>query len=325
MATLQKVGPVDNTIGGGGYFNGDQGLDFTVISPMRLNSAWVDAGSDGVRDIVVEDAGGNVIQTISVFIPAGQGRIGIGLSLQPGDYTIRGNMMDLFRNNGGGGGGGGTNYPYEIPGLVSITGATAGQQFYYFFYDWEVQAQPCESDPVTFDVTVLPEVTPAFTYSQNPANTIVTFTDITAGASSWSWNFGDGGSSSTQNPSHSFLAPGFYIVTLDVTVDGCDGSIRDTIEVLEPMVGIEDLLQPGSFQLYPNPGTGRFTVEATAVNPATMALRIFDLTGHEVFATEPVRSTRLEEAVDLSRLSAGSYLVQLKVDGARVMKKWVKM
>jgi PKD repeat protein len=36
---------------------------------------------------------------------------------------------------------------------------------------------------------------------------------------SWSWNFGDG-SSSAQNPSHTYSASGAYTVTLVVTDDG---------------------------------------------------------------------------------------------------------
>lgn len=37
--------------------------------------------------------------------------------------------------------------------------------------------------------------------------------------SSWSWNFGDGSSSSVQNPSHIYQAPGIYPVTLTVNGD----------------------------------------------------------------------------------------------------------
>lgn len=44
---------------------------------------------------------------------------------------------------------------------------------------------------------------------------IVQFTDLsTGGVNSWSWDFGDGGSSTLQNPSHTYLAPGKYTVKL---------------------------------------------------------------------------------------------------------------
>jgi len=53
----------------------------------------------------------------------------------------------------------------------------------------------------------------------------VSFTDESNGNPiSWAWNFGDGGSSSEQNPTHVYTAPGTYSVTLNVTnTFGTDG------------------------------------------------------------------------------------------------------
>lgn len=46
----------------------------------------------------------------------------------------------------------------------------------------------------------------------------VAFTDATGGiVETWSWEFGDGGTSSEENPDHTFGDPGCYEVTLDVT------------------------------------------------------------------------------------------------------------
>jgi xanthomonalisin len=40
---------------------------------------------------------------------------------------------------------------------------------------------------------------------------------------SWNWNFGDGGTASTANPSHTYAAAGTYVVALQVS-DGIDSS-----------------------------------------------------------------------------------------------------
>lgn len=48
----------------------------------------------------------------------------------------------------------------------------------------------------------------------------VTFTDTSTGSADivgWNWTFGDGGTSSLQNPAHTYLASGAYTVTLTVT------------------------------------------------------------------------------------------------------------
>jgi len=54
-------------------------------------------------------------------------------------------------------------------------------------------------------------------------NQTITFTDLTIGATSWVWNFGDGTSSSLQNPTKVYAHSGVYNVTLaasDGTISG---------------------------------------------------------------------------------------------------------
>lgn len=51
---------------------------------------------------------------------------------------------------------------------------------------------------------------------------VVNFTDLTGSATSWSWNFGDGNTSTEQNPTHSYLQTGNYTVQLSVT--NCAGT-----------------------------------------------------------------------------------------------------
>ena len=49
-------------------------------------------------------------------------------------------------------------------------------------------------------------------------NNPVRFTDKTINSpTTWSWDFGDGATSSEQNPSHTYLVKGIYTVTLTAT------------------------------------------------------------------------------------------------------------
>ncbi|MEM1449260.1 MAG: PKD domain-containing protein [Planctomycetota bacterium] len=53
---------------------------------------------------------------------------------------------------------------------------------------------------------------------EGPAPLVVQFTDTSNGApGAWSWDFGDGGTSSDQSPMHTYAAPGSYDVSLTVT------------------------------------------------------------------------------------------------------------
>jgi beta propeller repeat protein len=68
-------------------------------------------------------------------------------------------------------------------------------------------------------ITVLEPPTASFQADvrNGAAPLTVRFTDISTGEiEAWSWRFGDGGTSSAQNPEHTYLAAGTYAVTLEV-------------------------------------------------------------------------------------------------------------
>jgi PKD repeat protein len=57
---------------------------------------------------------------------------------------------------------------------------------------------------------------PVITYTNKP----VQFNDASYKSTAWSWNFGDAGTSTTQNPVHTYTAPGLYTVTLVINNNG---------------------------------------------------------------------------------------------------------
>jgi PKD repeat protein len=63
--------------------------------------------------------------------------------------------------------------------------------------------------------------------TSGPAPLTVTFTDQSTGdITSWSWDFGDGGTSTDQNPTHTYTSTGYYTVSL--MVSGPGGSDTET-------------------------------------------------------------------------------------------------
>lgn len=97
------------------------------------------------------------------------------------------------------------------------------------------------SDTVTNSLTVEEEVTNVaptanFSYSANYLN--VQFTDGSndsdGSISNWSWNFGDGSTSSSKNPSHSYINAGTYSVSLTVIDDsGNSDTVSKSVTVEE--------------------------------------------------------------------------------------------
>jgi len=64
---------------------------------------------------------------------------------------------------------------------------------------------------------------PVASFTESCTNLACTFTDTSTDDGtlvSWAWTFGDGGSSSSQNPSHTYAAAGTYTVSLTVTDNG---------------------------------------------------------------------------------------------------------
>ncbi|MBZ9728704.1 S8 family serine peptidase [Salegentibacter sp. JZCK2] len=87
-----------------------------------------------------------------------------------------------------------------------------------------------------------------FTYTTNLLQ--VQFTDASTDAdgsvTSWSWDFGDGNSSSIQHPSHTYANSGTYSVSLTVTDDAGDtGSISKNISVTAEEPVPSDILLTG--------------------------------------------------------------------------------
>lgn len=204
----QNVGPPDNNIGAGANYNGDRHLIFDVIAPCTLVSVVVYASGSGNRTIEMRDDQQTVIQSLTVNMVNGQQTITLNWPLTPGidfELGVPGNNNDLYRNSTG------ANYPYTLPGLVSITGCNAPVTYYYFYYDWVIQEPSCSSAREE----VIAEIVDAPTVSISGSDTIcsgdpVTLTANGTNIDSYSWSTGGTNSSITENP----LVQTTYTVTV---------------------------------------------------------------------------------------------------------------
>jgi PKD repeat protein len=113
-----------------------------------------------------------------------------------------------------------------------------------------------------------------------PKSLEVDFTDESTGEiSSYSWAFGDGGTSTTQNPTHTYTAAGTYTVALTVTGPG--GSNTETkvdyITVTEPDIAVDPTSYDfGDVQITKNKQT---TITVSNAGDAQLAISAFDITG----------------------------------------------
>jgi PKD repeat protein len=105
----------------------------------------------------------------------------------------------------------------------------------------------------------------------------VAFTDQTVGtATGWAWDFGDGGSSTLQNPTHTYAASGQYTVCLTVTNGPCSDQFCTTLSVV---VGLENAFAIPGLSVFPNPYQGTTHVQFSMTESAQVRLEAFDLSG----------------------------------------------
>ncbi len=309
-ATASHVGPVDTNFGTGGNhgstFTGT--VDFTTYQPLTIHSAYVVSGQTGQRVISLwQGAGGSgqLLQEVVVNIDfTGAGTIDLGLEIdEPGSYSIGLNQANLYRNDSG------ADYPYVNPGLMTITGSSAGPEFYYYLYNLEVSPLPCLSEPV--------EVVAGWLGSAQFAASVddltVTFVSTSAGATSWEWSFGDGSTSTEENPIHTYAEGGTYVVTL-TTGSGC----TFTVNVEVGTTGI-DSYQNSGFAIMPNPADNELHIENTSNIAAVESIVLYDIEGRVVAKEEVVASKSW--TIHVKSIPSGMYMISILGSDANTLHR----
>ena len=130
-------------------------------------------------------------------------------------------------------------------------------------------------------VTVYPLPIAEFDFSPinpNVLNPSVDFMNMSQGGSVWNWNFGDGGTSSNQNPSHLYKDSGNYVIWLNIENSyGCKDSISKTIRVEPDFM----LYIPNTFTPDGDKNNNYFSVKGYGYKELTML--IFDRWGEIVY------------------------------------------
>jgi gliding motility-associated-like protein len=141
-----------------------------------------------------------------------------------------------------------------------------------------------------FTITVYPIPTANFTWNPNPPieNTITNFTNLSIGATRYLWDFGDGETSTTVNPSHQFNATDTFNVVLVVFNDAdCADTFKAEVPILiRPLLDVPNAFTPGRFS---GNGYNNGIVKVEGFGVGKMAWKIYNRWGQVVFATNSIR------------------------------------
>jgi len=143
----------------------------------------------------------------------------------------------------------------------------------------------------------------------------VFFSCISTCVDEYFWEFGDGGTSTEENPYHIYTQEGYYEITLTGTNYFASSSHTVGFHFYFLSTG-EDYTEP-EISIYPNPASDMIYVEGLPEGYYTEA-DIFNISGISVLERKPFRS---EKAIDISHLPSGIYFLQLKSGEITITRK----
>ena len=172
----------------------------------------------------------------------------------------------------------------------------------------------CESSSTNkvLDIKVSPKPVVKFDEQSYvlPIGKPVKFKDSTVNAISWLWKFGDGATSILQNPTHTYVLMGSYLIKKIVTTPaGCIDSaeaIAITRFISDTSIGTGKEPDNKVINVYPNPASGLVFINFQPQS-GMESIALYDLTGR-MLLTQPVLQET--EKMDVSRLPEGIYLIR---------------
>jgi len=137
-----------------------------------------------------------------------------------------------------------------------------------------------------------------FNFSGSPN---VTFTNTSTNGVTYFWNFGDGNTSSTQNPTHTYTANGNYPVQLKVSNNNCiSDSITKVVNITS--ASINNINKQSKLTITPNPANNYFKIKT-------------DLTYNRILISEitgkGIQTIYSHEKIDISHLNRGVYFIKI--------------
>jgi PKD repeat protein len=161
---------------------------------------------------------------------------------------------------------------------------------------------------------------PAVEFNWVAAGEAVFFENLSEFGDTYFWDFGDGTSSTEENPVHIYALPGYYTVTLSVT-NGC-GTRTRTKPVNTVTIGIEDT-DNSTFTLYPNPATDMVFITTGKDIIGTVSIEVTAITGQRVMDMSSnglMSNGRI--GMDVSILDQGMYHITVQTENGRSVMRF---
>lgn len=313
--------PYDTLIGSGLFYAGTTThyMLFDCYQTVNLLSVKVFAKTTANREIQLLDASNNILKDTIINIPQGESRVGLNFII-PAGYNYKlvcVGSNNLYRNSTG------AVYPYRIDNYISINGNSFGNpNYYYFFYNWEIQMPVCISPRIPVSAVVYDSV-PSAHYTYIQSDNIISFTNTSHYGGSYYWDFDDGENSFLTDPVHTYTANGTYHVKLKAA-NPCDSSVfTDIIDVYT--VGVENFIAENGLSVYPNPVTDELSLKLNSFQDTKVEICITDVLGKVLWKENiSVLTDVFVKKIDMRKFASGIYFIKLNSSADQFVKKVVK-
>jgi PKD repeat protein len=200
---------------------------------------------------------------------------------------------------------------YEVPVVFSLPGADelSAPQYYYVkgitFTDADFGAEPA--------------AVANFTFSVGTAG-LVSFTNTSSNATSYSWDFGDGsGTSPLENPTYTYTANGTYTVCLTASnATSSDETCKD-VNVTNIGGAVEDVALDAALNIFPTPASDVINITLNNNSFENLTVELFNVLGEAAMA--PVYLNGTATSVDVSNLAEGNYIVKISSENGVAVRQ----
>lgn len=167
-------------------------------------------------------------------------------------------------------------------------------------------------------------ITSSFTASSYNVDLLVSgdviFTDNSTGAISWLWDFGDGGTSSSQNPLHTFTQVGNFNVSLNVSNGLCNHQASQVIIVSKNIGMLENVDANTQLKIYPNPTKNNITIDYQFSGKKNITFSLVDVMGKILISGNKLCESKFNKNLNLSNYPKGIYCLKLFSDDKQITR-----
>lgn len=190
----------------------------------------------------------------------------------------------------------------------------------------------------------------AFTFHPSSASNLINFTNTSTGTTvhtTYSWTFGDGTTSTDENPHHTYTHSGHYTVCLYITdlTTGCSSHVCHSVNYhhstghhhhnhhhhalvahsARTQSSTDDVTIDNNEYIvnYPNPFVSSTTIQYELTNDADVKIEIYDMLGNRIsqIVNEQESEGLHTQTMNADNLNSGFYLIKMNVGADSFMKK----